>query len=243
VASCRTCDLPARSQIDALLSAGSSVRSVARRFGVPRTSMGRHAQHVPPLDRKLGLIPPLPAQDPRLDPLQEALELLDQAVTERQRLKALEAVRSSTVLRLKELGNHPDEEALQLLDRNVTSAEEAFRDRGESFEGAIRALQGVREAIRQKISAIKADETIETSYSLSFEGPDGRVVPGPPGKAFKMPVAQFFADVPKRFHDLARFRVARTMYLGFPPDPGHQDLKVYEVGSNELVWAKDVPNA
>jgi hypothetical protein len=33
--------------------------------------------------------------------------------------------------------------------------------------------------------------------------------------------------------------------LGFVrfADPGHQDLKVYEVGSNALVWAKDVPNA
>jgi hypothetical protein len=58
-----------------------------------------------------------------------------------------------------------------------------------------------------------------------------------------MPVAQFLADIPKRFHDVARFRIARTIYLGFPPDPGHQDLKVYEVGSNALVWAKDVPNA
>ena len=226
MASCRTCSSPQVERVDALLAAGSSIRAVARMFAIPRSSLARHAQHVPPLDRKLGLIPP-PPDDPRVDPLQEALE----------------AVRSSTVLRLKELGNHPDEEALQLLDRNVTSAEEAFRDRGESFEGAIRALQGVREAIRQKISAINADETIETSYSLSFEGPDGRVVPGPPGKPFKMPVTQFFADVPKRFQDVARFRVARTIYLGFPPDPGHQDLKVYEVGSNALVWAKDAPNS
>ena len=45
MATCKTCQLAARSQIDALLAAGASVRSVARMFEIPRTSLTRHAQH------------------------------------------------------------------------------------------------------------------------------------------------------------------------------------------------------
>ena len=243
MASCRTCENPQVGHVDALLAAGSSIRAVARMFAIPRSSLARHAQHVPPLDRKLGLIPPPPPNDTRIDPLAEALALIDRAKTERERLKALEQVRAATALRLREMGT-PDEESLQLLHDNVAAAMTAYRDGGDSFEHAIRSLQGLREAIRQRMDAIQADETIEMSFALAFHEPGREPTIAPrPGKPFKMSLALYFADVPKRYHDVERFRVARIIQLAYPPAQGHQDLKVYEVGSNALVWARDVPNA
>jgi hypothetical protein len=206
-------------------------------FEIPRSSLARHARHVPPHDRKLGLIPPPPPEDPRVDPLDEAFALIGRAKTERERLKALEQVRAATALRLREMGT-PDEEVLQLLDDNVRAAMSAYRDGGESFEHAIRGLQGLREAIRQRMDAIQADETIETRYVVQFYTPAGSVGQASPGKPFKMSAALYFADTPARYHDFARFRVERTIHLEWN-GPGRQDLKVYEVGSDALVWAKD----
>ncbi len=50
----------------------------------------------------------------------------------------------------------PDEEQLRLLEDNVTQAETAYRAGSGSFETAVRALQGVREAIRLKLDAVNA---------------------------------------------------------------------------------------
>jgi hypothetical protein len=216
--------------VDALLAAGSSIRAVARMFAIPRSSLARHAQHVRPLTRKLGLIPPPSADDPHVDPLAEAFALIERARTERERLKALEQVRAATALRLREMGT-PD-------------AMTAYRDGGDSFEHAIRGLQGLREAIRQQMDATQADATIEMSFALAFHEPGREPTIAPrPGKPFKMSLALYFADVPKRYHDVERYRVARMIQLAYPPAQGHQELKVYAVGSNALVWAKDVSNA
>ena len=54
---------------------------------------------------------------------------------------------------------------------------------------------------------------------------------------FLMPLADYFRGTPRRFHDPDRFRMERTIHLEWN-GPGHQDLKVYELESNALVWAK-----
>jgi hypothetical protein len=201
----------------------------------------RHREHVEPTTRRLGIVPSGPPEPDRVDPLGGALELLAAAKTERQRLRALEAVRAGSWLLLKQAGDDPDVELLERLDVNIAQAEAMFRD-VQGFETSLYALAGVREAVNQRIRAAGAPETVETSYSLSFVGPDGRVVPGPPGKPFRMSAKQYFADVPARFHDPERFRVERTIHLEWN-GPGRQDLKVRDVGSDALVWSKDVTNA
>src|SRR4051794_25325747 len=107
VADCRTCANPQVETINALIASGTPIRALARMTGIPRSSLGRHAEHVPPGDRPIGLIPqPLPDPD-RVDPLAAALELVARARTERELLK-LEQVRAATALVLRQMGE-PDE--------------------------------------------------------------------------------------------------------------------------------------
>jgi hypothetical protein len=143
------------------------------------------------------------------------------AKTERERLKGLEAVRASTVLALRAMGE-PDEEALELLERNLEQAEQAFMDTSGGFEVATRALQGVREAIRQRMEIVRVDGEIETSMSLSFTDENGKVVlPGKPGKSFSVSAAEYFRGTPARFHDPTRFRIERTIFgVGRQRAPG-----------------------
>ena len=97
------------------------------------------------------------------------MALLKAAKTSRERLKALEQIRAATALRLREAD--PDEEGLEQLDRNVAQAAAAYRDGTDSFEQAVRALPGVREAIRQRLDAVRADEVVEVPITVSL--PDG----------------------------------------------------------------------
>jgi hypothetical protein len=97
VATCRTCENP---QVErALIASGTPIRQLARMTGLARSSLARDSQHVPPADRKLGLVPAPPPEDPRVDPLAEGLALLEGARTERERLKALEQVRAASAER------------------------------------------------------------------------------------------------------------------------------------------------
>ncbi len=52
-----------------------------------------------------------------------------------------------------------------------------------------------------------------------------------------MSVTAYFKGTPKRFHDVERYRVARTVRLSFTND-GDQKLKVFEIASKGLVWSK-----
>jgi hypothetical protein len=237
VTRCLTCGNDQRATIDAMLQARVPLRQVSRVSGVSRSSLSRHAQHVEGLgDRRLVELP-APTEDPRFDHLAEAVALVGRAKTERERLKGLEAVRASTVLALRAMGE-PDEEALELLERNLEQAEQAFLDTSGGFEVATRALQGVREAIRQRMQIVRVDGEIETSMSVAFTGLDGKVVPGEPGRPFKQSLSVYFEGVPKQYRDLDKYRVQRTIHLGWQPEDGHEDVKVYDVSSRALVWTK-----
>jgi hypothetical protein len=99
-------------------------------------------------------------------------------------------------------------------------------------------LQGVRESIRAKLDMVKTDETIETSYVVSFTDSDGKVVvEGPLGKPFEISLDTYFAGVPKRFREVDRYRVARMINLAWQGE-GQEDLRVYDVSSSALVWTK-----
>jgi len=203
-------------------------------FGVPRSSMYRHASHVPPADRPV-IVPPPPPEDPRVDPLAAAFGLLEQAKTERQQLKALEQVRAATWLRVREL-TEPDEETLEQLEANITAAEEMFRGT-EGFEQAIRALQGVREAVGQRLRAVRQAETISYSYVIvsSRLNEDGSVTETGRSEPIEVELsaAAYWRGVPSRYRDATRYRVERDIQLQLDA-PGLETITVRE--GDAIAW-------
>jgi hypothetical protein len=111
MATCRSCANVEVERINTRLASGIPIRQVSRMFGIPRSSVARHKQHVRPLERPLGLVPQPPIDLTRVDPIAEALDLLERARTPRERLKALEQVRAGTALVLRATVD-PDEEQL-----------------------------------------------------------------------------------------------------------------------------------
>jgi transposase-like protein len=238
VASCKTCSHPAVSQINVALAAGSSVRSVARMFGIPRSSLARHREHVRPLERRLGLLPPGPPGLDRVDVLAEALSLLQRSRTSRERLKALEQIRAATALQLRAMRDDPDEELLERLERNLDEASAAFRDE-EGFEQAVRALQGVREAVRQRLDAVRLAETIELPIEVVWS--DGTSVHGRPAIApMKLSAADYWKGIPTRYRDADRFTVKRVIQLGWPPEVATETIEIRE--GSALAWTNEGGN-
>jgi microcompartment protein CcmL/EutN len=136
---CTVCLNGQVSEIDAALAAGQSIRATASRFGVSRASLARHRRHS-------GAVP---AEVPERDQFAEATRLLDRAVTPRERLRGLEAVRSALKLELRDFARarsavrSPDSEQLERLESNVSSAWAAFEDvAGGNLDTALRALAG-----------------------------------------------------------------------------------------------------
>lgn len=248
MARCRTCENPQAAAINTLIAAGTPIRAVARMYGVPRTSLARHASHIRPLERRLGVLPDPPLNLARIDPLEEALELASRAHTERERLKALEQIRAATGLKLRSLRGNPDEEAIELLDRNIFEAEEAYRQGSGGFESTVRALQGLRSAIRQRLDAVKP-ATIEVPIVVTFAGynADGTLAEDPPGDDERFPsvgltLEEYFRGVPARFHHPDRFAVRRRIQLrwaGTKSGPNDVRLSVYETATGALAWASD----
>jgi hypothetical protein len=241
---CTVCSFAQVNEVDALLGSGSSVRSVARLYGLSRTTVGRHRSHIAPTSRPFAVIHGQTDPHGRPDPLAEAFLLAERAKTPRERIRALEQVRGATKLRLREV-SELDTDDHELLDGNVLSAEAAYRD-ARDFETAARALSGWREALMQRLDAVRVPEGIRTQYHLVFTDEKGNPSKAPAPRrepaTFTMPLEDYFQGVPKRFRDLTRYRVERTIHLEWN-GPGHQDLKVRDVGSNALVWSKDVTNA
>jgi hypothetical protein len=243
VAGCRTCQNPQVERVNALIASGTPIRQLARMTAIPRTSLARHAQHVPPADRPLGLVPAPPEDLGRVDPLAAAFELAERAHTERERLKSLEAIRAATALVLRQASGETDEEGLALLEQNISEAELAWRDGSSSFDHAVRALQGLREAIRQRLDAVRAPEGVPMHYRVVFTDEAGKPsesggpLRGEPA-TFLMPLADYFRGTPKRFHDVDRFTVERTTYLSWIGSTGSEELKVRENETGALVWAK-----
>jgi hypothetical protein len=208
---CSVCSHSAVEEIDVLLSSGSSIRSVSRLHGLARSTVGRHRQHAHAIPRRLGVIRGQAGQSGPVDPLAAAFELAGRAKTERERLKSLEAIRGATALLIRSSQGEPDAEALQLLSRNVDQAAAAFRAGSSSFEQSIRALQGLREAIRQKLDSRRAPDAIETRIVVVWPGSD----PEAEGTPVAMRPADFWAGIPSKFHDLDEYRVERSIKLAF----------------------------
>jgi hypothetical protein len=243
---CTVCDNEQVSDVNALLGSGSSVRSVARLYRLSRTTVGRHKRHLAPTSGPFALIRGDGGPDGPADPLAEAFILAERARTPRERIRALEQVRAATKLRLRGVSDL-DADDHELLDGNVREAEAAFRD-APDFETAARALSGWRESILQRLDAVKVPEGIPMQFQVVFTDEEGNlsVVPDRNNRprrepaTFLMPLADYFRGTPRRLHDPEHFRVERTIHLEWN-GPGHQDLKVYDVGSNAVVWAKDAP--
>jgi hypothetical protein len=241
---CTVCSFPQVTELDLLLATGTSIRKASQLYGLARSTVARHRVHIAAASAPFGLIHGQGDPHGTPDPLSEAFLLAERARTPRERIRALEQIRSATKLRLRGASDL-DAEDHELLDSNIRSAEAAFRD-APDFETAARALSGWRESILQRLDAVSTPEGIPMQYRLVFTDEEGNLSePAAPRReppTFLMPLADYFRGTPRRFHDPDRFRVERTIHLEWN-GPGRQDLKVYEVGSDALVWAKDVTNA
>jgi hypothetical protein len=241
---CTVCSFAEVNEVDVLLATGTSIRKVSQMYGLARSTVARHRAHIPAASAPFAVIRGQSDPPRTPDPLAEAFLLAERAKTPRERIRALEQVRGATKLRLRGVFDL-DAADHELLDSNIRSAEAAFRD-APDFETAARALSGWRESILQRLNAVTAPEGIPMRYRVVFTDEEGNPSESPAPRReparFTMPLADYFRDIPRRFHDPERFRAERTIHLAWN-GPGRQDLKVCEVGSNALVWSKDVSNA
>ena len=227
---CSICASSQVDKVDRLLGSGSSVRQVARLMGFPRTTLARHRQHAQVTGPRFAVIQGQGGSSGPVDPLAAALELSRRAVSDRQRLKAAEQIRSATALELRTMAT-PDEEQLQRLDDNIAKA--MFLYRGQSrFEESVRALQGVREAIRQRLDAVRTAGVIATSIRVANAGQEPK-----DGASVEMSLDQYFRGVPQRFRNPDGYVVERTLRLRFGSGPADEEVNVYDA-SGALVWAK-----
>jgi hypothetical protein len=232
---CTTCTFPQVAEVDTLLATGTSVRKVARMFGIPRTNLARHARHVAPTSAPFGVIPGGDGPSGPPDPLAEAFLLAERARTPRERLRALEQVRAATRLRMRGVDN-PDDEHRGLLDDNIAQAERAYRD-APDFETAARALSGWREALLQRLDAARAPDDIEVPIVVTLAG--GRPLPDAKRATARLRPALYWAGVPARYRNLELYSVQRVIKLAFTDEPvPAEELKVYDRASGALVWAK-----
>jgi hypothetical protein len=234
---CTVCTFEQVSEVDTLLASGSSIRKVSHMYGLARSTVARHRRHVAPASKPFGLIDggDVPRGTP--DPLAEAFLLAERARTPRERLRALEQVRAATKLRMRGVED-PDSEHRELLDDNIRQAESAYRD-APDFETAARALSGWREALLQRLDAVRAPGMIEVPVTVTLAG--GKPLPDAKPATATMSPEVYWKHVPQRFRDLDRFVVHRVMHMAFShvrdPGPG-ESIKVYELGTGGLVWAK-----
>jgi hypothetical protein len=229
---CTICANPQVSEVDALLGTGTSIRGVARMYGLARSTVARHRDHVAPGQHRFALIRAQGAPDGPPDPLAEAFALAERSRTPRERLRALEQVRAATKMQLRGAGK-ADPDAIALLDANIAQAEAAFRNAGD-FETAARGLSGWREAITQRVDAIRHPDAIEVPVVITHA--DG----SPLGEPMTVPQAAelYWAGVPKRYRDADRFVVHRELALTFVSTRPSETIKVREVASGAMVWAK-----
>jgi hypothetical protein len=237
---CSVCAHPQLQEIDVLLASGSSIRSVSRLHGLARSTVARHRQHTHEIPRRLGVIRGQAGQSGPVDALGAAFELAKRAKTERERLKSLEAIRAATALLIRSQAGEPDAEALQLLNRNVNEAAEAFRSGSASFEQSIRALQGLREAIRQKLDSRRAPDAIQARLVVVRPGSD----PEAEGTPMAMRPSDYWQGVPAKFHDPDEYTVERHVRLSFGVvsrgGPADIDIRVRN-RAGALVFASERP--
>jgi hypothetical protein len=109
------------------------------------------------------------------------------------------------------------------------------------FENELRALAGVREAVRQRLEAVKAAAEVEVPLEVVMA--DGSPLPRFPGTpkepTIRLSPGQYWAGVPTRYRDPERFTVAREVYITLPGTRKHPDLiAVHDLGGR-LVWTSD----
>jgi hypothetical protein len=142
------CTICANPQVDAISAAfdkGTAIRAMARDFHVSRSALSRHGRHV--LAARVG--------SAGRDHFEEAVRMLGRASTPRDRLRAMEAIRSALALELRDHARArtatktPSGSQLRQLERNVEAAWREYESTaGGSLDVALRALSGVREAWR-----------------------------------------------------------------------------------------------
>jgi hypothetical protein len=238
---CTICSFPQVSDVDVLLSTGTSIRKVSQVYGLARSTVARHRTHIAAASAPFAVIHGQGDPGGTPDPLAEAFKLAERARTPRERIRALEQVRAATKLRLRGVCDlDPDDH--ELLDGNVRAAEAAYRD-APDFETAARALSGWRESLMQRLDAVPAPEGVPMQYRVPFTDEQGRYseasAPRREPATFMMPLEVYFRGVPKRFRDVGRFTVERTIHLGWAPGTGSEDLQVRENATDALVWVKD----
>jgi len=235
MARCSICSSARVGEVDILLGSGAPTRQVARLTGFPRTTLARHREHVQITGSRLALIRGEAGPLGPGDPLAEAFALAGRARTPRERLRALEAVRGATKLKLRGVSD-PDPADRELLDRNIAQAEAAYRD-SPDFETQARALSGWRESLHRRLDAVRVVGTISTPIQIAFAGQESESPP------IAMSPDRYSAGVPRRFRDLDRYRVERTLRLAFGKTTADEEIKVYETATGAVVWVKDPEGA
>jgi hypothetical protein len=168
---CTVCSFPQVSEVDVLLGTGTSVRKVSQLYGLARSTVARHRAHIAAAIAPFAVIRGQADPGGTSDPLAEAFLLAERARTPRERVRALEQIRSATKLRLRGVPEL-DADDHELLDGNVQAAEAAYRD-APDFETAARALSGWRESLMQRLDAVKAPEGIPMQYRVIFTDEEG----------------------------------------------------------------------
>ncbi|MBA3737498.1 MAG: hypothetical protein H0W97_02925 [Actinobacteria bacterium] len=228
---CKVCSFPQVSEVDTLLASGSSIRSVSQMYGLARSTLARHRQHVEPLPTRFGVIEGQAGAMEPGDPLSEALLLAERARTPRERLRALEQVRGATKLALRGAATL-DQETRERIDVNVREAELAYRD-APDFETQARALSGWRAAIRERLDAVKPPEPEAPTINLEFFAADADP-PEPPAQD-----PSTIPGVPEQFRDPAKYQARHRITLHFDGDHADEDIRIYETKTGALAWRKE----
>ncbi|MDP9300612.1 MAG: hypothetical protein M3P43_06930 [Actinomycetota bacterium] len=222
---CSVCESPQVTAVDADLAAGASIRAVSRQYGLSRSTVARHRAHTAPSV-------PLPASG---DPLEEAARLFERAGSERERLRALEAIRAALDLELRDFAKarvalkSPTDDQLAQLQANLVAAREAYeRVADGSFDNAARALQGLRAAVAalRAATARTADDPVQVRFATA-EGDE---------LATMTMSAEAFLNhhqVPQRYRD-GKFKVIVGMGFAGPPT-----VTVYQ--GEQVVWQRLPP--
>jgi hypothetical protein len=173
-----------------------------------------------------------------LDPLVAAMDLFKRAVTERERIKAAEAIRAATLLRMRAARGATDPEMLIQLDRNIAESARLVRSVG-GFENELRALAGHREALRARIDAITSPEMVQVPVIVTDS--DGEPIGGynsrRPPAVITQTLPEYFDGVPRRFWDSERFDVQRIVHLAFGSTSARQTVRVFDKATGEVVWS------
>lgn len=220
---CTACDHPDVGLIDAALRSGTSTRAVARDYRVGRGVLARHAVH----------IQAIPATGKVVSQLDESLHQLERASTPRERLRGLESVRSALSLELRDHRRarsgmrEPDEAEMAKLAANVDDAWAEYEAvAGGGVDLALRALQGVREALGQlRAAEARAAEGVVPMTVATAEGTRVATLTVDPD------VARRAYGVPERYWNADHKIVVQTFFRGLP------DIRAYD-SSSRMVWRR-----